>query len=120
MQAALVRIECGKVDDDEVEEPVSIIVDEGGGGGPVSLRGSGRCEAGLAGDVAERAVAVVVEELVGGTIVGYVDVGETVVVDVTDGDPSVEPLSPEAASVGDLDELAVGGLAKQAVGRSSG
>ena len=73
-------VEVDVVGDGDVELAVAIVVDEGAAGAPL-LAGAG--DAGLFGDFAESAVALVVVEAVL-AVAGYVEVGQAVVVVVAD------------------------------------
>src|SRR5690348_5324745 len=64
------------VGDIEVEETVTIVVDEAGARAPPPVA----ADSGALRDIAECSVAVVVEELIGGVEMGDEDVGKTVVV----------------------------------------
>ena len=78
--------------DEEVEPAVAVVVAPGCAGGPVA-----ESDAGLLGNVGERAVVVVVVEAVLAEV-GDVDVGPAVVVVVADGDAESPAVVGDAGS----------------------
>src|SRR5207247_6318725 len=105
------RIVVDIVGDDEVEPAVAVVIEEAGRRGPQGVFDSG----GL-GDVDEGAVAVVAEEA-DAAVFGNENVGETVVVDVGDGDAHAVTADVEAGAGADVFEAAVGFLVVQPVAR---
>ena len=82
--------------DDQIQKPVAIQIDPRRAGGPPASR-----DAGLLRHVGERAVAVVVVELVA-AIGGYIKILESVVVVVADGNAHAVSGSLQAGLLGDV------------------
>ncbi len=77
---------AGEVGLDDVEEAVAVEVADGDAHAGLGLAVGGVGDAGLDGDVLEGAVLLVLVVGGGGGVVGDVDVGPAVVVEVGDGD----------------------------------
>ncbi len=109
------RIPLAIVRHEQIEAPVVVVIDPGGSDGPhlLAVKRAARY-AGLGGDVGERAVAVVVEQLVA-IDVGHVEIGPPVVVVVTHGDAHTIALAAEAGFVGHVGEGEVPVVVKQLV-----
>ncbi len=97
------------VDDDQVEPAVAVEIEEGRRRGPERI-----IEARLAGDFEESPLALVEEEP-RGTEFGQQQIGQPVVVDVSDGDPHAEASHVEPATGRDVAEGAVGFLVEELI-----
>jgi hypothetical protein len=111
----MLGIPLAVVGDEQIQQPVVVVIDPGGGYRPHFLAGvSAAAHAGLRRHIGKRAIAVVVEELVA-VDVGDEDVGPAVVIIVADGNAHAVTGAGQPGLFGDVGERQVAVVVEQAV-----
>ena len=100
------------MDDEEVEPPVAVVVEEGRAGAPAGTR-----DTGCRGDVNEMSVAIVLQQDIA-AVGRHVEIGVPVVVEIAGRDAHPVSAHAGAAPVGDVLERAVAAIAVQAAARA--
>jgi hypothetical protein len=103
------------VHDEQVEQPVVVVVEPARADGPHLLSmGMGAADTGFGGDVGEGSVAVIAKELVARDV-GDEDVGVSIVVEVPDGHSHAVACTGDASLLSDVAEGAVVVIAEETV-----
>src|SRR5204863_6851310 len=98
------RIERREMSDEQIKVPVPVVVEEGCGGRPVRRRARRwiRAYARFGRRIDKGSVGLTEEQSIRPAIVGQIDIGQAVVIDVADGNAAVKAVSRKSGRIRDF------------------